>query len=149
MRKRQRHEEIKNSNLQVSNSSLANEIREEQIVHGWESVEEAAGDIYSSIHKSLLEGCPVFLYKNTNDNTDLEQIVVVRNIDPNTGKLLDTYGVGEITKGWTALLPLVPFNYLTDVRNDLVKYKVDKKIIDSYDQVMEYIESNNNNETKE
>lgn len=72
---------------------------------------------------------------------------MVRNIDPNTGKLLDTYGVGEITKGWTALLPLVPFNYLTDVRNDLVKYKVDKKIIDSYDQVMEYIESNNN-ETK-
>lgn len=148
MRKRQRHEGIENSNLQVSNSSLANEIREEQIVHGWESVEEAAGDIYSSIHKSLLEGCPVFLYKNTNDNTDLEQIVVVRNIDPNTGNLLDTYGVGEIMKGWTALLPLVPFNYLmTEVRNDLVKYKVDKKIIDSYDQVMEYIESKNN-ETK-
>lgn len=107
--------------------------RVNQIVWGWESVDKAAADVFASIHRTLLDGVPVFLYKNTTTKSDLCQIVVVRNINESTGELLDNYGVGMITAGFSVLYPHLPIEYLeSDLLADLEKYKVDKKIINTY-----------------
>lgn len=109
-----------------------NEIREEQIVFGWNSVEDAAKDVYYSMHRTLLEGKPVFLYKATNLKSELCQVVVVKNISPDQG-----YGVGIITSGWTALYPKVPYEFLEgDLHRDLVKWKVEGDVVKVYDQII-------------
>ena len=110
----------------MNNTSSEEEFTDErinQIVWGWDSVDKAAAEVFASIHRTLLEGVPVFLYKNTNTKSDLCQVVVVRNIDEQTGKLSDDYGMGMITAG---------FSVLYDLLSDLEKYKVDKKIINTY-----------------
>lgn len=106
--------------------------RKLQIVHGWESVDRAASDLYGSIHSTLLAGAPVFLYRNTNDKSDLIQLVVVKNMDKE-----NDYSVGMMTAGWTALYPHLTLDYIDiDVTRDLEKYKVDKNIILSYKQII-------------
>ena len=120
----------------MNNTSSEEEFTDErinQIVWGWDSVDKAAAEVFASVHRTLLEGVPVFLYKNTNTKSDLCQVVVVRNIDEQTGKLSDDYGMGMITAGFSVLYPHLPIEYLeSDLLSDLEKYKVDKKIINTY-----------------
>jgi hypothetical protein len=120
----------------MNNTSSEEEFTDErinQIVWGWDSVDKAAAEVFASVHRTLLEGVPVFLYKNTTTKSDLCQVVVVRNIDEQTGKLSDDYGMGMITAGFSVLYPHLPIEYLeSDLLSDLEKYKVDKKIINTY-----------------
>ena len=120
----------------MNNTSSEEELTDErinQIVWGWDSVDKAAAEVFVSVHRTLLEGVPVFLYKNTTTKSDLCQVVVVRNIDEQTGKLSDDYGMGMITAGFSVLYPHLPIEYLeSDLLSDLEKYKVDKKIINTY-----------------
>ena len=136
MRTENRSSDINEVMLSVDNKELQEE-RARQIVYGWENIEKAAADIYNSLHRSLLEGYPIFLYRNTSQKSDLVQIAVVRNYDYQTNKLLDDYGVGMITAGFTMLYPHIQKEYLeTDLLADLEKYKIDKKIIDTYKQII-------------
>lgn len=110
--------------------------RAEQIVFGWQSIDSAAADIFSSIHRSLLDGMPLFLYKNSNNKSDLVQVVVVRNLDYDNRQMTD-YGMGIITAGYTMLYPHVDKEYLTELAQDLEKWKVDKKIVEVYKKIIE------------
>lgn len=104
---------------------------------GWESINEAASDIFSSIHSSLLNGSYVFGYKNTSgsDKTQLMQVIVVR-FDR------DVFGVGAVTTGYTMLLPQVPLRYLkTVLLDDLKKWKVESEIVETFNQIIKDIEN--------
>ena len=110
--------------------------RAEQIVFGWNSIDAAASEIFAGIHRTLLEGMPLFLYKNSNNKSDLVQAVVVRNLDYENRAMTD-YGVGIITAGYTMLYPHVDKEYLTELAQDLEKWKVDKKIVEVYKKIIE------------
>lgn len=111
------------------------EIREEQIIFGWQSADEAARDVYGSLHSQLLNGRPVFLYKSTTLDSTLVQVVVVKNIED--GRVREDYGVGIITRGWTSLYPRVPVDYLeTDLLHHLKEWKIDKDVIKMYEQII-------------
>lgn len=116
---------------------MRSRIKEEEVqsVFGWSSVEAAANDIYSGIHRTLLEGMPLFLYRNTNNKSELNQVVIVRNLDYDEKKLTD-YGVGIITSGYTMLYPHICKEYLIELAQDLEKWKVDKKIIEAYNSII-------------
>ena len=108
--------------------------RADQIVLGWNNVEEAAKEILSTVLSRLVspETIPVFLWKNTDSNSDLQQIVVVDN---NTGS--GDFGLGIIHAGYTMVLPHIPFSYLeTDVITDMKKYKIGKDIITAYEKIL-------------
>lgn len=110
-----------------------------QYIYGWDNAMSVAADIWSSIHSSLLNGELVFAYKNLNSNSELVQIVVVVNLFDKFGnKLINSdFGIGMVTSGYTSLLPHVPLDYLENqVTQDLKKYKVNKKIIDSFNEVI-------------
>ncbi len=113
--------------------------REEQIVFGWDRVDKAAAEVFSSVNRSLLDGVPIFLYKNTSSKSDLIQAVVVRNLDYENRSYTD-FGVGVIAAGYSMLYPHIPMEYLeTDFLNELEKFKVDKQIIETYKQIIERI----------
>ena len=104
---------------------------------GWQNIEEAANDVFCSIHSSLLKGNYVFGYKNTysTDKSPLNQVVVVR-FDK------DIFGVGVVTSGYTMLLPQVPLIYLErELVEDMNKWKVEKKIIETFKQIIEDIKN--------
>ena len=132
---------MEDPNTIMSKSSSADEMADErisQIVWGWESVDKAAADVFASIHRTLLDGVPVFLYKNTTTKSDLIQVVAVKNLNEVTGELTGDYGVGMITAGFSVLYPHIPLEYLeSDLLADLEKYKVDKKIIDTYKNIID------------
>lgn len=103
-------------------------------IWGWENAEEVANYLWSSIHSNLLNGDLVFAYKNIDGSSELRQIVVVQNNNMSS----NDFSVGMFTNGYSALIPHVTLNYLTtEVINDLKKYKVDKKIIDSISSLIE------------
>ena len=111
-------------------------------VIGWDNAMACANDLWSSIHRSLLKGELVFAYKSGGTgNTGFGQIVVVQNLNHETGRrLYDDYGVGLITSGYTALLPHVPYSYLeNDILEDLKKFKVESRIIDIYKQIIKTV----------
>lgn len=115
-----------------------NEIREEQIVFGWQSIDEAARDVYNSLHSHLINGTPVFLYKATNLKSELIQVVVVKGMIDN-----GIYSVGIITNGWTAMYPKVSIEYLeTTLLEDLKKWKVEGSVISMYEQLIKSERSN-------
>lgn len=134
---------IKNKTY-MENNSLVNKIEEmkedyraEQIVHGWNSADDAARDIYTGFNSMLLEGSPVFLYKNTGGNkSDLQQVVVVRSVnDP------DKFAASILTTGWSVVYPFVlPKTYLEmEIYEDLKKYKLDEKILNTYKQIVSHL----------
>jgi hypothetical protein len=105
----------------------------ERYVWGWHSVEEAAADLYSSLHRDLLNGRPLFLYKNTTSGkSDLIQVVVVESTkNPND------YALGVVTTGYSYLYPHVGKDYLiSELIVDLTKWKIDKKIIEEYTKIV-------------
>lgn len=110
-----------------------------QIIDGWSSVEDCAATVWASIHSSLLDGELVYAYRNTSGKSDLQQLVIVKNLDRN-GKSGIGYSLGMITTGFTVLYPLVEYNYLIDdVIGDMKKYKLDKSVIENYRYVIEKI----------
>lgn len=113
-------------------SEIDYELLEKRKVYGWENAMSVASDLWASIHSSLLAGDLVFAYKDIIGESGLSQIVIVSN------QLTMDFSVGMITTGYTALLPHVPLDYLTGtVLGDLKKYKVDKNIIKTYEQIIE------------
>ena len=135
--------EIKSNNEIISKyADDSQAARAEQIVFGWNSVETAASDIFSSIHRTLLEGDPVFLYKNTNSKSDLCQVVVVRNFEyTSEAKQYTDFGVGVITAGYSMLYPHVPSSYIkNDLLVDLEHWKVDKDVVATYRQIVNRFE---------
>lgn len=111
-------------------------ITEEMRVYGWESARQAADEVYSSLHKSLIEGKLIFAYKGAT-TANFYQIVITQDIDQFTGELKDTFSVGITTHGFSALLPHVPLSYLEeDIPKDLSNYKIDKDIINVYQRII-------------
>ena len=84
------------------------EFLEKRRVWGWDNAMSVANDLWASIHSSLLAGDLVFAYKDTTGESGLTQIVVVALNQPT-----EHFSVGMVTSGYTALLPHVPFNFLT------------------------------------
>ena len=119
-----------------------------QYIWGWNSDEEVARSVWSSIHESLLSGDLVFAYRPTGKgDSKLKQIVIVRNFHNEylpTGayvKVNDDFAVGYVTSGYTALLPHVPFRYLRDeIEEYLEDWKIDKKILNTYKAIIEDLE---------
>ena len=111
---------------------------------GWKDTMEAASDVFSSIHANLLSGEFIFGYKNITgvEKSDLAQIVVVRFRKgiPEFGTQdcsEDMFGVGVITSGYTMLLPRVPIAYIeTELVNDLTKWKLEKKILNTFKRII-------------
>lgn len=105
-------------------------------IFGWNNIDEVAQDVWQGIHRCLLEGDLVFAYRPV-ESGDLRQLVVVKNKDLEDGK--PTFGVGYFTSGYSALLPKLPLEYLqTVLLEDLRKFKVDKKIIQTYEQIVSH-----------
>lgn len=103
-------------------------------IYGWNNIDDVARDVWSGIHRCLLEGDLVFAYKATEG--ELKQIVVVKN--NGVGDEV-TYGVGYFTTGYSALFPKLPIDYLrTVLLEDLRKFKVNKKIIETYEQIVSH-----------
>jgi hypothetical protein len=108
---------------------------------GWNNIDECASAVWSSIHSSLLEGELVFAYKSTSGKSELQQLVLVKNL---LGKEADGYGdlrtckkagyaLGMITSGFSVLYPYIPEKYLLETGlEDLKKYKVPADIIKAY-----------------
>ena len=95
-----------------------------ELIFGWKDSNEVANDVYDSVHSSLLGGYLLFGYKGSGE---LSRVIVVTDIDPITRNVVsNSYSVGTITKGYTALIPHVPIDYLEkEVLLDLKNYKVD------------------------
>ena len=105
------------------------------LCYGWPSVDKAAEEIYCGLHSSLLSGYPLFLYKELNTTkSTLVQVVVVKNL----GEDVSDYGVGIITSGYTMLYPHIGYDYLVRLTDDLLAWKVDKKIIETYKEIIEH-----------
>ncbi len=110
-------------------------------IFGWENDMKVAETVWGSIHNDLLNGNLVFAYRSSTQGSKLGQIVIVRNIDFNTGKPLDTFGVGYITSGYSALLPHVPLEYLKEeIASYLEDWKIDKNILGTYRAIIEDLE---------
>ena len=123
-------------------NNRTNQIKEDQVIVGWEDANEVASSIWSSIHSSLLSGKLVFAYKPYKES-ELTQLVVVRNLKNDTyGRVLDKdYAVGMMTSGFSMLLPHVPLEYLeNDLVNDMNKYKVDKETIETFKKFIKFFE---------
>lgn len=123
-------------------NNRTNQIKEDQVIVGWGDANEVASSIWSSIHSSLLSGKLVFAYKPYKES-ELTQLVVVRNLKNDTyGRVMDKdYAVGMMTSGFSMLLPHVPLEYLeNDLVNDMNKYKVDKKTIETFKKFIKFFE---------
>lgn len=123
---------------------MEDKLRQEQIVFGWQDADKAASEIYSTVASNLLNGAPLFLYKNTSPKGNLQQLVVVRNYeyDKNSGTVIgpSDYGVYSVYTGYTAYLPHVPFEYLTTTLYGYLidpDAKVDKQILEHYKYIIE------------
>jgi hypothetical protein len=133
-------------NAQQTQQSVAARERFMQLVCGWRSADECAASVWNSIHSSLLSGELVFAYKRTDDKSDLQQLVIVKNTikydsygNPISGSD-DGYGVGLMTTGFSALYPVVSFGYLEDnIVCDLKKYKVNKEVLNNYLELIKNI----------
>lgn len=110
-----------------------------QIIEGWKSVDDCAATVWAGIHSSLLDGELVYAYRNTNGKSDLQQLVIVKNLrsDRNSG---EGYALGMMTSGFTVLYPLVNYYYLVnDVVGEMKKYKLDASVIDNYKYLIQKI----------
>lgn len=97
---------------------------------GWNTPEEAAQDVWCSVHSSLLKGELLFGYKNNKNDCDVQQLVIVKNSD-------NTFGIGLITPGYTALLPAMSKDYFTTLQDDLKSLKLSKSILETLKNIIE------------
>lgn len=131
---------------QQSEQSVAAHERFMQLICGWRTADECAASVWNSIHSSLLSGELIFAYKRTDEKSDLQQLVIVKNTVKydSYGNPIprsdDGYGIGLMTVGFSALYPTVSFGYLEDnVVCDLKKYKVDKEVLNNYLELIKNI----------
>lgn len=131
---------------QQSEQSVAAHERFMQLICGWRTADECAASVWNSIHSSLLSGELIFAYKRTDEKSDLQQLVIVKNTVKydSYGDLIprsdDGYGIGLMTVGFSVLYPIVSFGYLEDnVVCDLKKYKVDKEVLNNYLELIKNI----------
>lgn len=98
---------------------------------GWKTPEEAAADVWCSIHSSLLKGELLLGYKNLKADSEVQQLILVRNSD-------NTFGIGLMTNGYTALLPAMSKEYLSDIFLDDVKsQKINKQVLETLKNIIE------------
>lgn len=97
---------------------------------GWSGPEEVAKDVSNSIHSSLLKGELIFGYKNCQGDSDILELVIVANKD-------QTYGIGLITNGYTALLPAAPKSYFEILLGDMKTQKLNKKALETLKNIIE------------
>ena len=123
-----------------------NQMVENRLFWGWQCVDDVAKEVWCSVHSSLLKGDLVFAYKSPRKQDTLKQIVIVRNfemVEPpalsmEPQKMYTSYGVGYITSGYSALLPNVPYEYISGEIVDYLKdWKIDKTIINTYEAIVE------------
>lgn len=128
-----------NKSTDYSTEEQINE-RVSQVVGAWKTVDQVASDVWHGIHERLLYNSElVFAYRSTEPGSDLNQIVVVRNLDRD-GQLTDLFSVGMITVGFTALVPRVPKEYLEkNVVMDMEKHKVKRDYIDTFKEIIKNI----------
>ena len=110
------------------------------IVFGaWKSIEEVANDMWQSLHSVILCGQPLFAYKSI-DNNQFQLVIVCDCFLNNLGTVevkKNSFTVSMIVPGFTELVPHVPLDYLEQiVKKDLIKYKLDKDILKSFDEII-------------
>lgn len=114
--------------------------RVSQVVGAWKTIDQVANDVWHSIHERLLyQSDLVFAYRSTELGSDLNQVVVVRDLDKD-GQPTDLFSVGMVTVGFTALVPRVPKEYLEkNVVIDMEKHKVRRDYIDTFKEILKTI----------
>ena len=104
-------------------------------INGWYCIEELAEEIYSSIHSELLKGNLVYALRCQ----EFPRLVITQRVD--TGEFM----VGEITPGWTAFYPRVPYQFLlSDVLEDMKKFKLTKETIENFLLILKTHENSSN-----
>ena len=120
-----------------------NVIKEEVIVetkiHGFHDSMEVARAIMGSINENLLRGDLIFAYRSGTGKSTLSQIVVVNDLADRGGRLCptDLYSVSIITAGYSAYIPHMPIDYLEEVVKELEDGKAEKKVIESFKNIIE------------
>lgn len=113
---------------------------EEMRIHGFQSSMEVARTLMGSIHENLLRGDLVFAYTSSRSSskTSLYQVVVVNDLYELNGTFVksDKYSISLITSGYSAYIPHMPIDYLTEIAKDLEENKVDKKVIESFKKII-------------
>lgn len=110
------------------------------IVFGaWKNIEEVASDMWQSLHSVVLYGRPLFAYKSI-DNNQFQLVIVCDCFLNSLGTVevkKNSFTVSMIVPGFTELVPHVPLDYLEQiVKKDLIKYKLDKDILKSFDEII-------------
>jgi hypothetical protein len=94
-------------------------------LHGWDSLESCASELWGTGDWDILRGEFVFAYSGSGD---IRRLVVTKRTD-----LPETWMVSEVTPGWTMYLPRVPKEYIeTVVPQEMTLKKLDKEIIKDY-----------------
>ena len=118
----------------------------DQITIGWENATEVAAEIWRQGNISLLDGDLLFAYRNTESaNSGLYQIVVVKYFDWKTPigeynavkEYNGLYGYSLVTAGYSAAIPRVGSEYLEEIYRDLVTFKVDKRILTIFRNIID------------
>jgi hypothetical protein len=119
-------------------------IDQNRAIVGWDTIDDVARSVWSSVHSKLLEGDLVFAYKTGNRYDKLKQIIVVRNFEWYQAgnlqpiKVYKDFAVGYITSGYTALLPHVPFRYISgELKDALDEWKLPKSVLGTYKAIIE------------
>jgi len=92
---------------------------------GWTNAEQAAEEVWCSIHSSLLSGELLLGYKNIRKDSEISRLILVKNRD-------SSFGIGLVTSGFTELLPSVPKEYLQVYYETLKSQKLDKNILELF-----------------
>lgn len=124
----------------------------EQITYGWQDSLQVAAEVWRQGNLSLLEGDLMFAYKNTESaGSKLYQIVVVKYFDwiPGTATIEPykhyngLYGYSVVTSGYSVMIPKFGADYLEEIYNDLITYKVNKQILSIFRTIIDNETSSN------
>lgn len=110
----------------------------EQITAGWEnSISTASGMWAQSNDRMIAESDVIFGYKNTgNADPRLHQIII-------TKRFRGSYGISIVTADYSIVLPDVSTEHLEEIKNTLIEFNVDKKILSIYSNIIENETSGN------
>jgi hypothetical protein len=112
----------------------------DQIIFGWQDAMEVAKEAWKAGNLKLLEGDLIFAFKNTGIESALHQIMLVRYFMINPGGVkvpTGEYGLSVVTNGYSYVLPRVDKSYLTYLYDDIASYKLDKKILTTFRNIIE------------
>lgn len=132
------------NNISTVDPRIDNKIHEDFYIFNYKSGQEVADEVFSSIARNLLDGALLFAYKGVDQTSDLGTLVVVQFNSPSCNK----FGVYEMRKSYSFVVPAAPVEYLEEILEDLVLSKVDKKVIAAFENIKEdaenRIKANNN-----